>query len=99
MQPLEVAHPPAVIAMSNARSPARPRFAAEPTREGTGRRERVFCASMADVFEERMDLDMHRARLWDLIAATQNLDWLLLTKRPQAVERLVPWGADWPANV
>ncbi len=48
------------------------------------RRERVFCASMADVFE-RSDLDAQRARLWQLIQSTPNLDWLLLTKRPQNV--------------
>lgn len=27
------------------------------------------------------------------------LDWLLLTKRPQAVKRLAPWGDNWPDNV
>ncbi len=55
------------------------------------RRERVFCASMADVFERRADLNPERSRLWQLIEATPNLDWLLLTKRPQNIERLVPW--------
>lgn len=64
-----------------------------------GRRDRVFCASMADVFEDRRDLDAPRARLWSLIAETPNLDWLLLTKRPQCVERLAPWTEIWPQNV
>lgn len=63
------------------------------------RRERVFCASMADVFEDRRDLDKHRERLWRLIAETPQLDWLLLTKRPQNVERLAPYGSVWPHNV
>jgi protein gp37 len=54
---------------------------------------------MADVFERRADLNAERARLWQLIEATPNLDWLLLTKRPQNVGRLVPWQNDWPANV
>ncbi|ARE40874.1 Bacteriophage protein gp37 [Rhodovulum sp. P5] len=67
--------------------------------EGTGQRARVFCASMADVFEDRRDLDPHRARLWALIEATPNLDWLLLTKRPELVRGLAPWGAEWPLNV
>jgi len=67
--------------------------------EAEGRRRRVFCASMADVFEERRDLDPHRERLWALIADTPNLDWLLLTKRPDAVSSLVPWDNAWPANV
>lgn len=55
-----------------------------------GRRARVFCASMADVFEAREDLDASRARLWELIEATPALDWLLLTKRPQEIRRRVP---------
>ena len=55
-----------------------------------GERRRVFCASLADVFEDRRDLDVHRSRLWNLIEATPNLDWLLLTKRPENVLALVP---------
>jgi protein gp37 len=65
----------------------------------TGARDRVFCASMADVFENREDLAESRARLWELIAATPALDWLLLTKRPQHVEELAPWRCEWPHNV
>ena len=64
-----------------------------------GQRERVFCASMADVFEWRADLSPWRNRLWELIEATPNLDWLLLTKRPHLVKRLNPWGDSWPENV
>lgn len=33
-------------------------------------RKRVFCASMADVFERRSELTEHRERLWDLIGKT-----------------------------
>lgn len=47
-----------------------------------GRRRRVFCGSMCDVFEDREDLVEPRDRLLRLILATPNLDWLLLTKRP-----------------
>lgn len=65
----------------------------------TGERRRVFCASMADVFEDREGLDEWRIRLWGLIELTPNLDWLLLTKRPERVERSVPWTQKWPANV
>jgi len=64
-----------------------------------GRRARVFCASMADVFEDRRDLDLPRERIWKLIAETPNLDWLLLTKRPHRVHQLTPWGDTWPRNV
>jgi protein gp37 len=62
-------------------------------------RRRVFSASMADIFEARSDLDPWRERLWQLIASTEWLDWLLLTKRPERVAAKVPWGEEWPANV
>jgi protein gp37 len=48
-----------------------------------GARRRVFCASMADVFEDRPELVEPRERLFDLIRRTPNLDWLVLTKRAQ----------------
>lgn len=64
-----------------------------------GVRYRVFCASMADVFENRSDLNEARSRLWTLIEATPMLDWLLLTKRPEHVLKLTRWGAEWPENV
>lgn len=65
-----------------------------------GIRERVFCASLADVFEGRADLDQHRSDLFRLIDETPYLDWLLLTKRPQHVEVMIPqrWW-DWPRHV
>jgi protein gp37 len=55
-----------------------------------GRRPRVFCASLADVFIEDHDVPpaflpeimAARKRLGQLILDTPNLDWLLLTKRP-----------------
>jgi protein gp37 len=76
-----------------------------------GRRFRVFCASMGDVFEVQsplsklfagtagtvptgkdktrqvtfVDLDEQRLRLLELIRQTPHLDWLLLTKRPEAI--------------
>ena len=65
----------------------------------TGERARVFCASMADVFEWKKGLSPWRHRLWELIEQTPNLDWLLLTKRPHLVRRLAPWQDEWPANV
>ena len=62
-------------------------------------RRRVFCASMADVFENRKDLVPHRLRLLDLIAATPHLDWLLLTKRIHLVRKQLPKGYELPSNV
>jgi protein gp37 len=67
-----------------------------------GERHRVFCASMADVFEDRPELVEHRARLLALILATPRLDWLLLTKRPENMVRLAleaGWEGRWPTNV
>ena len=62
-----------------------------------GERHRVFCASMADVMEDRDELDKYRIRLWELIEATPNLDWLLLSKRPQNFRRMLPlWWVSMP---
>jgi protein gp37 len=66
---------------------------------GSGERARVFCASMADVFEDFAPLDTERDRLWNLIYETPWLDWQLLTKRPENVLSMVPWGQKWPENV
>lgn len=64
-----------------------------------GRREKVFCGSMCDVFEGRKDTLDALSSLWQVIEATTNLDWLLLTKRPNNVHKLAPWTQDtWPEN-
>lgn len=67
--------------------------------EATGERTRVFCASMADVFEPRTDLDPWREKLWGLIEATPWLDWLLLTKRPGQIKHVYPWAKAARDNV
>jgi len=71
-----------------------------------GVRHRVFCASLADVFEDYEGPSANavkaaRLRLWALIEATPHLDWLLLTKRPQNVLGMIPerWRAQLPQNV
>lgn len=53
-----------------------------------GRRQRVFCASLADVFDNEVPPEW-RHDLFNLISATPHLDWLLLTKRPQNIVRMV----------
>ena len=65
-----------------------------------GRRQRVFCASMADVFDNEAPQEW-REDLWDLIDATPNLDWLIVTKRVSNVEKMMPdrWRENWPAHV
>lgn len=45
-----------------------------------GRRFRVFCSSLADVFDNAVPPEW-RVDLFRLIEATPHLDWLLLTKR------------------
>ena len=42
----------------------------------TGTRPRVFCASLADVFDNEVPDDW-RADLWALIRSTPELDWIL----------------------
>jgi protein gp37 len=54
---------------------------------------------MADVLEDRHDLEMWRQRLWKLIELTPRLDWLILTKRPENFAKMVPWTCAWPTNV
>jgi protein gp37 len=62
-----------------------------------GQRRRVFCASMADVFDNKADPTM-RDRLWHTIRGTRNLDWLLLTKRIGNAPKMLPddWGDGYP---
>lgn len=62
-----------------------------------GVRYRVFCASLADVFDNQWEREW-RDDLWQLIRATPNLDWQLLTKRPQNIAKMLPgdWGDGWP---
>jgi protein gp37 len=54
-----------------------------------GLHQRVFCASLSDVFENRRDLDPLRVRLASLIRETPFLIWQLLTKRPESVRPLL----------
>ena len=68
-----------------------------------GRRRRVFCASLADVFDNAVPVQWRRD-LFDLIEATPNLDWLLLTKRIGNARSLygeayLDSARPWPANV
>jgi len=58
-----------------------------------GHRRRVFCASLADVFDNEVD-PQWRADLWALIRQTPHLIWMLLTKRVGNVPSMLP--PDWP---
>ncbi|UFM64271.1 phage Gp37/Gp68 family protein [Paracoccus sp. MA] len=63
-----------------------------------GERHRVFCASLADVFDNHASiLPEWRADLWQLIWDTPHLDWMLLTKRPGNIVKMLPrgWRNGW----
>ncbi|MCA9032726.1 MAG: DUF5131 family protein, partial [Planctomycetaceae bacterium] len=63
-----------------------------------GRRLRIFTCSMSDFFHD--GADPWRPEAWQIIRDCQNLDWLVLTKRPELVLDRLPddWG-DGYANV
>jgi protein gp37 len=65
-----------------------------------GERHRVFCASLADVFDNQIS-EAWRADLWHLIDVTPNIDWLLLTKRPQNIGKMTwpRWPNGLPRNI
>ena len=72
------------------------------TAEREGRRIKVFCSSLADVFEDNPQVAPWRRELFQMIEATPHLDWLLLTKRPEHMKRLAEeagWPSVWPAHV
>lgn len=95
-----------IAAESTWRNPAK--WNRDAQRDGV--RRRVFCASLADVFEDyrgpdMLDVMVARQRLFNLIEQTPNLDWLLLTKRPENVMQMIngAWdprhGGAFPRNV
>lgn len=64
--------------------------------EGETRRPRVFCASLADWLDDEVPLAW-LIDLLDLIVLTPNLDWQLLTKRPENFRRRLEMMA--PARI
>lgn len=63
-----------------------------------GDHQRVFTCSMSDYFHEAADA--WRDEAWEVIRACENLDWLILTKRPELIRDRLPsdWGKGY-ANV
>lgn len=61
------------------------------------RRPRVFCASLADVFDNQVP-ESWRNDLFALVRSCDRLDWLFLTKRPQNIMKMLPedWGDGYP---
>ena len=67
-----------------------------------GVRRRVF-PSLCDPFDNQVPARW-RHDFWHVIEQTPNLDWLLLTKRPGNIAKMLPdpetgvkpWGSGWP---
>lgn len=81
-------NPRSRTAFSTWKNPAKWQRQAAAFFEKHGRRQRVFCASLADVFDNEVPADWRRD-LFDVIDATPDLDWLLLTKRIGNVEKML----------
>lgn len=66
---------------------------------GTSARPRVFAFSLADFFDKKVPRQW-RDDAWEVIRDCPELDWLILTKRPQnAIKmKMLPedWGDGWP---
>jgi len=84
--------------VSNWRKPIAWQKDAAAFRAEHGRRQRVFCASLADVFDNAVDAAW-RTDLFELIRATPDLDWLLLTKRIGNVAAMTRASGGLPGNV
>ncbi|MBS7809279.1 phage Gp37/Gp68 family protein [Variovorax sp. PCZ-1] len=64
-----------------------------------GERHRVFCSSMADFFENNSQLIEPRQRILKIIEQTTQLDWQVLTKRPQNIRKHLGKDYDYPPNL
>ncbi|CDN52502.1 Gp37Gp68 family protein [Neorhizobium galegae bv. officinalis bv. officinalis str. HAMBI 1141] len=65
--------------------------------EVAGDRPFVFCASLADIFDNQVD-PQWRTEAFDVMRRTPNLVYLLLTKRPQNIVKLSDAAGGLPAN-
>jgi len=76
-----------------------PRWDRAAAREGV--RRKVFCASLADIFEDHPDVTRWRTDALALLAQCTALDVQLLTKRPENILSMVPpsWLTAWPEHV
>jgi protein gp37 len=85
-----------LTSLANRRKPHSWQRRAAAFRAEHGRRQRVFCSSLSDIFDNQVP-DEWRVGLWETIRATPDLDWLLLTKRPENIEKMLPvsWHDDF----
>jgi len=70
-----------------------------------GHKRRVFCSSLADIFDNEVP-DEWRAEAFRTMEATPDLNWQLCTKRVSNIVKMIPagWtgtvgGMRWPRNV
>lgn len=69
-----------------------------------GIRAKVFSNSLSDFFDNDKNVSISRREAWHYIEQSPNLDFLLLTKRPQNIRKMLPdpesgvspWGDGWP---
>lgn len=69
-----------------------------------GVRHKVFSNSLSDFFDNHKDVSIARREAWHYIEQSPNLDFLILTKRPQNIRKMLPdpetgvkpWGDGWP---
>lgn len=62
------------------------------------RHRRVFVNSLSDFFDNHLSVETWRAEAWKLIRECPSVDFMLLTKRPQNIWRMLPddWGTGYP---
>lgn len=71
--------------------------------QAAGERHRVFCGSLMD-FADNQVPSRWRDDAWHIIDQCGNLDWMVLSKRPQNYRKMLPtpaigapeWGDGWP---
>lgn len=64
--------------------------------EKSGERRLVFCASMADIFDDEVPIPW-RVSFWDIVRKTKSLTYQILTKRSENFAQFLPrdWGDGW----
>ena len=90
-------NPRIVAADSTWKIPVRWNNQADKFEAENGRPQFVFTASLADIFDNQVDPEV-RERFWNLVRKCNRLIWLILTKRPQNIAKMLPpdWGNGWP---
>lgn len=86
--------PRRLTSLQNRRKPLRWNKAHDAFYAAHGRRQRVFCSSLADWADNEVPI-VWLVDLLDLVRTTPNLDWQLLTKRVGNVPKRLAESAQW----